>query len=106
MWTLCGIVLCLIIFFCRIFTFSRARNIHHSGISMGSILPLILEDLFLERMVILEGTFDKVIAELLDLHLMNIDGSQIIRYHPKRLARFQAMRFNQHYAAHAIIFSI
>ena len=73
---------------------------------MGSNLPLILEDFFLEHMVILEGTFDKVIAELLDLHLVNIDGSQIIRYHPKRLARFQAMRFNQHYAAHAIIFSI
>ena len=75
---------------------------------MGSILPPIPEDLFLECIleVIVEGTFDEVIAHSSKLHFVNIDWSRVIRNHLKWLAQFQAMWTNHHYATYATIFSL
>jgi hypothetical protein len=75
---------------------------------MGSILPPIPEDLFLEHIVkvILEGTFDEVTARLGALRLVNTAWSQMIRNHPEWLARYQAMRANQQYIARAADFGL
>ena len=75
---------------------------------MGSILPPIPEDLFLENIlkVILEGTFDEVTAQLSKLRLVNTAWSRMIRNHPEWLARYQAMRANQRYAARAAFFGL
>lgn len=75
---------------------------------MGSILPPIPEDLFLENIlkVILEGTFDEVTAQLSKLRLVNTAWSRMIRNHPEWLVRYQAMRANQRYAARAAFFGL
>ena len=54
----------------------------------------------------MKGTFDDVIAQLLELCLVNTNWSWVVRNPPKQLAQFQAMQANQHYATHANVFGL
>lgn len=60
---------------------------------VGSILLPCLDDLFLERIlkVILEGTFDEVIAQLNELHLVNTNWNETTINHPYWFPQFHAI---------------
>ena len=62
--SICGRLLRFILPFGHILLFFEACSTHQSSINMGYVLPPIPDDLFLERIlkVIMEGTFDEVIA--------------------------------------------
>ena len=55
--------------------FPKARNTHQSSINMDFVSLPILDDLFLECILkmIMEGTFDEVTPQLLELRLVNIN---------------------------------
>lgn len=59
-------------------------NIQGNCIGMGSILPPLPDNLFLECIlrVILEGTSNEVTAQLNELCLVNTNGSETIKNHP------------------------